>query len=254
MTVRRRCGRDDRASLENTLELLGVNTTEDHATTGRVDALQIDTESSALDEVILLERIDDKFVGALKALQSRTSTHDTSLEELTLTGNTEDLLGDSGSANANIVVDVVDIGVSSAVSEVCCSVQVLTGGRLLETGILAARYRIGGTATVWVDPEFGATSVEDDLNLVSGCTQGQFNEVEQSFLLALNTSAVLASGESLGMDTLDRELENTRQLDSTIVVKGCKVLSNINSLCHSGQGERQKSETHDEVNYRLLCV
>lgn len=60
------------------------------------ESSDIKRESSAVDETLSGKVVNDQGIVVLPALESRTSSHDTSRVELGVVSNTEDLLADSG--------------------------------------------------------------------------------------------------------------------------------------------------------------
>lgn len=96
IAIRRRGGGNDGSLYQGTGKLLGVDTTIDDGAAVAVKASDIKTESSAVDEALLSQVVDDQRVRIGPATQARTSTEDTNRGKFTVSRNTEELLADSG--------------------------------------------------------------------------------------------------------------------------------------------------------------
>lgn len=81
---------------KGTLELLGVNTTEDGGTAVAVDVAEIERESTAVDELLEEQVVQNVGEGAVPGVQVRTDTEDTSGDVGGVLSDTESLLVNPG--------------------------------------------------------------------------------------------------------------------------------------------------------------
>lgn len=92
--VRRLARGNDGQLVERTSELLGVDTAEDDGTALIANGAKIHAESTALDEVLLSQLVEDQGVGALPTGEVGAGTQDTRRQLRAGGANTEDLLVD----------------------------------------------------------------------------------------------------------------------------------------------------------------
>lgn len=214
-------GGDNGTLLEVTRELLGIDTTKDDGTSLALNGTDIKRESTALDETLSSQVVENKRVVTLPALQLRTSTHDTSNGKLTVSSNTKHLLANFGRTNLDIVVTVFELGEASSISNLASRVGIDKCLTAIETTKLFTKGRVGGFAAHRVDPEFGRASVKVDSDGLCRGTDLEFDGVEEARFLGAYTNIVLASkhsvlGRGTGVD-FEGVSKHTGFLDHSVV-------------------------------------
>lgn len=238
---------DDGALLEVSGVLLGVDTTVDDGTAVATNVAQVEGESTAFNELLAEQVVNDERVRAVEAVQRRTGTEDTGGVELRVGSNTKDLLGNLGGTNGHVVVTVLDVALTTSVAESGVLILVDERRRATELTEALAVFLVVGLGAVGVDPELGGSSVEVDADGLSRCTHLELDGVEVSGLAVANVGSILALRvlEVLGetaVGNLKGETKKTLLLDKVVIVE---------DLVEAGGGsrkrqsrERKSRETH----------
>lgn len=249
LAIGRLSGGDDGALLEVSGVLLGVDTTVDDGTAVATNVAQVEGESTAFNELLAEQIVNDERVRAVEAVQRRTGTEDTGGVEFGVGSNTKDLLGNLGGTNGHVVVTVLDVALTTSVTESGVLVLVDERRRATELTKALAVLLVVGLGAVGVDPELGGSSVEVDADGLSRCTHLELDGVEVSGLAVGNVGSILALRvlEVLGetaVGNLHGETKNTVHLDKVVVVE---------NLVEAGGGsrkrqdrERKSRETHGD--------
>ncbi|KAI6777291.1 hypothetical protein HG530_001236 [Fusarium avenaceum] len=152
--------------------LAGVNSTEDNSAAIAVHSADVETEGAALDKALLDHAVDDQRIRRIPTVQVRTSTHD---------------------ANTAIV----PVRISGTVNNTTGRVQVDESATLAKMSKLRAKRGLLRLFAHGVDPEFRRACIQVDRDLLSGCSQGDVDAVEETVLLALESNFVLSLGHAL---------------------------------------------------------
>lgn len=228
---------------------------------------QIQRESAALDELLGEQVVEDVGVRALPAAQVGADTHGTGSGELGVLSNTESLLVDLGgyrsalidvrsidavlflernnasqlilTADSDVVVAVLDIGMAAAVPESGVLVEAGERSRLAESAESLAERLVGRLGAVGVHPELGGAGIKVDGDSLRRRTNLEVNGVEEARLAVVEASLGLAAHVSIESVLVagKGESHNARTLIELVV--------EVESVSGQRQSrDRNKSRTH----------
>lgn len=196
----RRCCGDDGELDQAARVLAGIDSAVDDGTVCASETLQIHAESSAVDEALLREVVDEQRISAVPAAGIGTGAQYTDTGAYTIIRHAKDLLSDSGRSDADIIRDILKVDITGAITSrsadnvvVACYSVVDQGGGLRKPGLGRAKGFVGGCGANWIDPEFVGPGVKLDRDRLARSTNGQVDGIDGPGALAKGTDAILSS-------------------------------------------------------------
>lgn len=143
-------------------------------------------------------------------------------------------------SDLDIVVSIVEVGITSTISNTALRLGVDKGGTRGEVAKGVAKGGIVGLAAHGVDPELRGTRVKVDTHSLAGRTEDQVDGVESARLLRLEGDVVLALGEALvgggALGDAEREAQHAALGDHAVVV------GDVEHLAQDGGDGREGEE------------